>query len=64
MSQSSDGSSQIGFFGQATKLVSSMLEGGKKGKPDQPKSIQRAAAASKKVGTPSVVVKTPLAHRL
>ncbi|KAF7310904.1 INCENP-ARK-bind domain-containing protein [Mycena chlorophos] len=39
--------SQVGFFGQATKLVSSMLGSSKKGKPEV-KSLQLAAAAAKK----------------
>ncbi|KAL4241442.1 INCENP family protein [Abortiporus biennis] len=47
-STSSSGTSQLGFFGQASKLVSSVLGGGKKAKPEPPKSIQRAAAVAKK----------------
>ncbi|KAG9314350.1 hypothetical protein JVU11DRAFT_5142 [Chiua virens] len=38
---------QVGFFSQATKLVNSMLGGGKKAKPEL-KSLQLAAAAAKK----------------
>ncbi|KAG2154855.1 hypothetical protein DEU56DRAFT_725356 [Suillus clintonianus] len=44
---SSSQQSQIGFFGQATKLVNSMLGTGKKVKPEV-KSLQLAAAAAKK----------------
>ncbi|KAH8100704.1 hypothetical protein BXZ70DRAFT_938388 [Cristinia sonorae] len=47
-STSSSQSQQLGFFGQATKLVSSVLGGGKKTKPEPVKSIQRAAVAAKK----------------
>lgn len=47
MASTSDSSqSQIGWVGQATKLVSSVLGGSKK--PQVP-SLQRAAAAAKKV---------------
>ncbi|THH21525.1 hypothetical protein EW146_g21 [Bondarzewia mesenterica] len=46
--EAKQGGLEIGFFGQATKLVSSMLGAGKKGKHEPPKSIQRAAAAAKK----------------
>ncbi|THV04963.1 hypothetical protein K435DRAFT_714094 [Dendrothele bispora CBS 962.96] len=46
-STSSTQSSNIGFFGQATKLVSSVLGSGKKVKPEV-KSLQLAAAAAKK----------------
>ncbi|KAI0669935.1 hypothetical protein C8Q78DRAFT_1171319 [Trametes maxima] len=44
---SSSQQSQLGFFGQASKLVSSVLGGSKKGKPEV-KSLQLAAAAAKK----------------
>jgi hypothetical protein len=44
---SSSQQSQAGFFGQATKLVNSMLGTGKKTKPEV-KSLQLAAAAAKK----------------
>ncbi|KAG0708868.1 hypothetical protein DFH29DRAFT_889412 [Suillus ampliporus] len=44
---SSSQESQTGFFGQATKLVNSMLGTGKKVKPEV-KSLQLAAAAAKK----------------
>ncbi|KAI0825167.1 hypothetical protein BC628DRAFT_1410568 [Trametes gibbosa] len=44
---SSSQQSQLGFFGQASKLVSSVLGGGKKSKPEV-KSLQLAAAAAKK----------------
>ncbi|KAH9849793.1 hypothetical protein C2E23DRAFT_905602 [Lenzites betulinus] len=44
---SSSQQSQLGFFGQASKLVSSVLGGGKKTKPEV-KSLQLAAAAAKK----------------
>ncbi|KAG2350367.1 hypothetical protein BDR05DRAFT_899243 [Suillus weaverae] len=44
---SSSQQSQAGFFGQATKLVNSMLGTGKKAKPEV-KSLQLAAAAAKK----------------
>ncbi|KAG1749998.1 uncharacterized protein EDB91DRAFT_1110824 [Suillus paluster] len=46
-STSSSSQSQTGFFGQATKLVNSMLGTGKKAKPEV-KSLQLAAAAAKK----------------
>jgi hypothetical protein len=39
----------VGFFGHATKLVSTMLGVNKKNKIEPPKSIQLAAAAAKKV---------------
>ncbi|TFY81947.1 hypothetical protein EWM64_g2063 [Hericium alpestre] len=54
LASSSGSSSQMGFFGQASKLVSSMLGGGKKVKAEpkvkgEPvKSIQLAAAVAKK----------------
>ncbi|KAI0778149.1 hypothetical protein BD413DRAFT_100796 [Trametes elegans] len=44
---SSSQPSQLGFFGHASKLVSSVLGGSKKGKPEV-KSLQLAAAAAKK----------------
>ncbi|KAI8995594.1 hypothetical protein BD414DRAFT_435643 [Trametes punicea] len=44
---SSSQQSQLGFFGQASRLVSSVLGGSKKGKPEV-KSLQLAAAAAKK----------------
>ncbi|KAF7320348.1 INCENP-ARK-bind domain-containing protein [Mycena kentingensis (nom. inval.)] len=49
MSQASTSSSQsqVGFFGQATKLVNNILGSSKKGKTEV-KSIQLAAAAAKK----------------
>ena len=40
--------SEIGFFGQATRLVTNMLGGEKMAKPEV-KSLQLAAAAAKKV---------------
>ncbi|KAF9229272.1 hypothetical protein BS17DRAFT_722847 [Gyrodon lividus] len=46
-STASSSQSQAGFFSQATKLVNSMLGGGKKMKPEV-KSLQLAAAAAKK----------------
>lgn len=49
-SQSTNGSSQLGFFSTATKLVSSVLGASKKGKAEPVKSIQLAAVAAKKVG--------------
>jgi len=48
-SSSGDSSQPVGFFGHATKLVSSMLGVSKKTKTEPPKSIQLAAAAAKKV---------------
>ncbi|KAA1471500.1 hypothetical protein DENSPDRAFT_819784 [Dentipellis sp. KUC8613] len=45
---SSSQSSQMGFFGKATNMVSNMLGGSKKGKPEPPKSIHLAAVAAKK----------------
>lgn len=53
-STSSSQSQQLGFFGQATKLMTSVLGGGKKTKPEPVKSIQRAAVAAKKVGCKDV----------
>ncbi|TCD71547.1 hypothetical protein EIP91_008928 [Steccherinum ochraceum] len=47
-STSSSQSQQLGFFGQATKLMTSVLGGGKKTKPEPVKSIQRAAVVAKK----------------
>ncbi|OBZ80042.1 hypothetical protein A0H81_00766 [Grifola frondosa] len=47
-STSSSSQSQGGFFGQASKLVSSMLGGSKKAKAEPVKSLQLAAAAAKK----------------
>ncbi|KAI6008196.1 inner centromere protein [Pisolithus orientalis] len=46
-SVTSSSQSETGFFGQATKLVASMLGGGKKEKPEI-KSLQRAAAMAKR----------------
>ncbi|KAI6136627.1 hypothetical protein F5141DRAFT_1075741 [Pisolithus sp. B1] len=46
-SATSSSQSETGFFGQATKLVASMLGGGKKDKPEI-KSLQRAAATAKR----------------
>ncbi|KAF8846369.1 hypothetical protein BDN67DRAFT_940168 [Paxillus ammoniavirescens] len=46
-STASSSQSQAGFFSQATKLVNSMLGGGKKTKPEV-KSLQLAAAAAKR----------------
>ena len=48
MSTTSSSQSEIEFFGQATRLVTNMLGGGKKAKPEV-KSLQLAAAAAKKV---------------
>jgi len=48
-SSSGESSQPVGFFGHATKLVSSMLGVSKKNKAEPPKSIQLAAAAAKKV---------------
>ena len=48
-SSSGESSQAVGFFGHATKLVSSMLGVSKKNKMEPPKSIQLAAAAAKKV---------------
>ncbi|KAI0801301.1 hypothetical protein C8Q74DRAFT_1241345 [Fomes fomentarius] len=47
MASTSSSQSNLGFFGTASKLVSSVLGGGKKPKPEV-KSLQRAAAAAKK----------------
>ncbi|KAH9939477.1 hypothetical protein B0H21DRAFT_37970 [Amylocystis lapponica] len=47
-SDSSSSQSQPGFFGQASRLVSSVLGGSKKAKPEPVKSLQLAAAAAKK----------------
>ncbi|KAI9460593.1 hypothetical protein BJY52DRAFT_1168607 [Lactarius psammicola] len=47
-SSSGESSQPVGFFGQATKLVSSMLGVSKKTKTEPPKSIQLAAAVAKK----------------
>lgn len=51
MASTSSSQSQTGWVGQATKLVSSVLGGGKSKKPQVP-SLQRAAAAAKKVSPP------------
>jgi hypothetical protein len=48
-SSSGESSQPVGFFGHATKLVTSMLGVSKKNKGEPPKSIQMAAAAAKKV---------------
>jgi hypothetical protein len=48
-SSSGELSQPVGFFGHATKLVSSMLGVSKKTKIEPPKSIQLAAAVAKKV---------------
>ena len=48
MSTALSSQSEIGFFGQATRLVTNMLGGGKNAKPEV-KSLQLAAAAAKKV---------------
>jgi hypothetical protein len=49
-SSESSNSQPVGFLGQATKFMSSMLGTGKKTKPSGPvKSLQLAAAAAKKV---------------
>ena len=48
-SSSGESSQPVGFFGHATKLVSSMLGVNKKNKLEPPKSIQLAAAAARKV---------------
>ena len=48
MSTALSSQSEIGFFGQATRLVTNMLGGGKKAKLEV-KSLQLAAAAAKKV---------------
>lgn len=48
-SSSGESSQPVGFFGHATKLVSSMLGVSKKNKLEPPKSIQLAAAAARKV---------------
>ncbi|KAF8274081.1 hypothetical protein EI94DRAFT_1714691 [Lactarius quietus] len=47
-SSSGESSQPVGFFGHATKLVTSMLGVSKKMKTEPPKSIQLAAAAAKK----------------
>ncbi|GBE83919.1 predicted protein [Sparassis crispa] len=44
----SSSQSQMGFFGNASKFVSSMLGGSKKPKPEPVKSLQLAAVAAKK----------------
>lgn len=49
MSTSSTSSQQLGFFGQATKLIGNMMGSGKKGKPEVQKVLQKAAIAAKKV---------------
>ncbi|KAF8622468.1 hypothetical protein AX15_006987 [Amanita polypyramis BW_CC] len=40
--------SQLGFFGQATKLIGNMMGSGKKAKPEVQKVLQKAAIAAKK----------------
>ncbi|EMD32287.1 hypothetical protein CERSUDRAFT_119010 [Gelatoporia subvermispora B] len=47
-STTSSSQSQMGFFGQASKLVNSVLGGSKKGKAEPVKSLQLAAAVAKK----------------
>lgn len=51
LASTSSSQSQIGWVGHATKLVSSVLGGSKNKKPQVP-SLQRAAAAAKKVFAP------------
>lgn len=51
-SSSGESSQPVGFFGHATKLVTSMLGVSKKTKGEPPKSIQLAAAAARKVTIP------------
>ena len=48
MSTASSSQSEIGFFSQATRLVTNMLGGGKKAMPEV-KSLQLAATAANKV---------------
>jgi len=48
MASSESSQSQAGFFGQASKLISSALGGSKK-KPEVKKVLQMAAVAAKKV---------------
>ncbi|KIL70842.1 hypothetical protein M378DRAFT_116137 [Amanita muscaria Koide BX008] len=47
-SSASSQQSQVGFFGQASKLITSMMGSGKKPKPDVKKVMQKAAFAAKK----------------
>ncbi|KAI0275078.1 hypothetical protein BC834DRAFT_850899 [Gloeopeniophorella convolvens] len=47
-SSSGESSQAVGFFGHATKLVSTMLGVNKKNKTEPPKSLQLAAAVAKK----------------
>ncbi|KZT01027.1 uncharacterized protein LAESUDRAFT_496370 [Laetiporus sulphureus 93-53] len=47
-STASSSQTQLGFFGHASKLVSSVLGGSKKGKAEPLKSLQLAAQAAKK----------------
>jgi len=49
MASSASSQSQAGFFGQASKLLSSALGTSKKGKPEVKKVLQKAAVAAKKV---------------
>lgn len=58
-STASSSQSQVGFFSQATKLVSGMLGGGKKAKPEL-KSLQLAAAAAKRVGLSDYYILIPI----
>jgi hypothetical protein len=49
MASSASSQSQAGFFGQASKLLTSALGTSKKGKPEVKKVLQMAAVAAKKV---------------
>lgn len=49
ISSSASSQSQAGFFGQASKLLTSALGSSKKGKPEVKKVLQMAAVAAKKV---------------
>jgi hypothetical protein len=61
MASSVSSQSQPGFFGQASKLLTSALGTSKKGKPEIKKVLQKAAFAAKKV-TLSTINPTTIAH--
>ena len=57
MAASESSQSQTGFFGQASKFLSSALGTSKK-KPEVKKVLQMAAVAAKKVGRGFIALKT------
>jgi hypothetical protein len=61
MASSVSSQSQPGFFGQASKLLTSALGTSKKGKPEVKNVLQKAAVAAKKVAL-STIDLTMIAH--